>query len=185
MSKVGKKPIAIKEGVTVSQEDGRILIRGPLGENRLTLPPGLETEIKDSLIYLKRLSESKKVKSVHGTMARLLANAIEGVKNGFSKTLEIVGMGYRAQMEGETLTLYLGFSHPVKFTPPEGIKIEVQENKVKVSGIDKEMVGRIADRIRKIKKPDVYKGKGIIYQGEKLKLKPGKAAAKAGVPAGK
>ncbi len=180
MSKIAKKPILIKEGVSASQEDGRILIRGPQGEISLPLSQGLKVEIKEGAIFLERQSETKKAKSSHGTMARLIGNAIKGTKEGFSRTLEVVGTGYRAQMEGNTLTLSLGFSHPVKLTPPEGIKIETQENKIKISGVDKEKVGVVADRIRKIKKPDAYRGKGILYQGEKLKLKPGKAAAKAG-----
>lgn len=185
MSKVGKKPVLIKEGVTVTKSDQTVLIRGPLGEAKFTLPAGLEIEIGDREVYLRRLSEIKKIKASHGTFARLLANAIQGTTTGFSKTLEVVGTGYRAQMEDNDLVLFLGFSHPVRFPVPEGVKIEVQENKIRVSGVDKELVGRVSDKIRKIKKPDAYKGKGIIYAGEKLKLKPGKAAAKAGVVVGK
>lgn len=180
MSKIGKKPIAIKEGVTVSQENGVITVHGPLGEVKVPFSSQLSAEITPTSILIGRLSEEKKTKSVHGTVARLLANAIKGVSSGFSKSLEVVGTGYRSVMDGEKLVLSLGFSHPVNFTPPPGIKIEIKENKIIVSGIDRELVGRISDKIKKFKTPDAYKGKGIIFTGEKLKLKPGKAAAKAG-----
>jgi len=185
MSKIGAKPIMVKDGVALSQEGRQLLVRGPLGEIKLPLPEGLTVEIEPNRIKIKRLSEDKKTKALHGTLARLVANAIAGTTAGFDKELEVVGTGYRPQMEGETLVLFVGFSHPVRFTPPTGIKLVVQENRIKVSGINKELVGRVADNIRKLRKPDAYKGKGIRYLGEKLKLKPGKAAAKAGVIGGK
>jgi len=181
MSKVGEKPVEIKTGVTLSKEGKTVLVKGPLGELKVNIPDGIEVEIAEKEVKIKRLGEDKKIKALHGTTARLLKNAIEGVSSGFSKTLEIVGTGYRGQMEGSELVLFLGFSHPVRFSPPPGIKLEVQEgNKIKVFGISKEEVGRIADKIKKIKKPDSYKGKGIRYLGEKLRLKPGKAVAKTG-----
>lgn len=180
MSKIGAKPILIIEGATVIQESGGVLVRGPLGEVRLAVPKGITVDIKEGKVQLSRQNEAKKTKSNHGTIARLIANAIHGTTAGFSKTLEVVGTGFRALMEGNELVLSLGFSHLVKFITPEGVKIEVIEGKIKISGADKELVGRTADKIKKFKEPDAYKGKGIIYQGEKLKLKPGKAAAKAG-----
>lgn len=185
MSKIGEKIIVISEGTTVSMEKDQVVIRGPLGEIRLSVPESLLVEIKGDKVEIKRNDEEKKTKSVHGTINRLISNAIEGVKNGFSKTLEVVGTGYRAEMEGDNLSLWVGYSHPVKFVPPQGIKIEVQENKVKVFGFDKQQVGLIAEKIKQIRKPDAYKGKGIRFLGEKLKLKPGKAAAKAGAPGAK
>lgn len=185
MSKIGAKPIILKEGVSLSNEGKMILIRGPLGEVKLILPDGLKLESTDEQVMVKRLNDDKRTRSCHGTMARLISNAVIGTTVGFEKTLEIVGTGYRGQMEGDALVLSLGFSHPVKFTSPEGIKITVVENKVKVFGVDKEKVGIIADKIKRFKKPDSYKGKGIRYEGEKLRLKPGKVAAKTAGPGGK
>ncbi|PIV01552.1 50S ribosomal protein L6 [Candidatus Shapirobacteria bacterium CG03_land_8_20_14_0_80_39_12] len=180
MSKIGVKPIIVKEGNTITREEGQIVVRGPLGEVRLSVPEGIKTEIGEGKVQISRFSETRKNKSSHGTLARLIANALSGTRDGFSKVLEVVGTGFRAQMEGTDLVLALGFSHLVRFPSPEGIKIEVIEGKIKIFGVDKELVARTASNIKKIKKPDAYKGKGILYQGEKLKLKPGKAAAKAG-----
>lgn len=181
MSKIGKKPITIKEGVTVSLEGKEIIVRGPKGELRLTKPEALAVEVNGQTVKVTRLAEDKKTRAMHGTLARLIANAIEGVSVGFTKTLEVIGTGYRAQMQGRELVMTLGFSHPVRYLPPEEIKIEVKDNKIIVSGISKEKVGDVAAVIKRFKKPDAYKGKGIRYLGEVIKLKPGKAAAKAGV----
>jgi large subunit ribosomal protein L6 len=185
MSKIGLRPVAFKEGVTVYLEGKQLTVRGPKGELKLTKPDSLEVEITSSRIFVKRTAEDKKTKAMHGTFARLLANAIVGVTQGFTKTLEVVGTGYRAQMQGEKLVLSLGFSHPVVYTPLPGIKLETKENQIIVSGIDKELVGISAATIKRFRKPDAYKGKGIRFLGEKLKLKPGKAAAKTGVTGGK
>jgi len=134
---------------------------------------------------LTRKSDGKNFKALHGTYARLVRNAITGVREGFEKVLEIVGTGYRGQMEGNTLILSLGYSHQIKFPAPEGIKLSVEENsRLKIFGIDKNLVGTVTHNIKILRKPDSYKGKGIRYLGEKLRLKPGKAAAKAG-PAAK
>lgn len=184
MSKIGVKPIIIKEGVTVQKEGGNILAKGPLGEVKVVVPANIKVEIEDGQIRVTRLKEDKKTRSCHGTIARLITNAIIGTSSGFEKNLEVVGTGFRGQMEGEVLVLTLGFSHPVRFDPPTGIKISMVENKIKVAGANKEVVGLIAARIKKIKEPDAYKGKGIHYEGEKLKLKPGKVVAKAGVAGG-
>ncbi|PIU34220.1 50S ribosomal protein L6 [Candidatus Shapirobacteria bacterium CG07_land_8_20_14_0_80_39_18] len=178
MSKIGAKPIILKEGVTVLKNGREILVKGPLGEVKVVIPDGLEVEIKEKQISIKRLKEDKKTKSSHGTIARLITNAVVGTTAGFEKTLEIVGTGFRGEMEGDTLLLSLGFSHPIKLTPPEGIRLTVVENKIKVLGIDKEKVGIVADKIKRFRRPDVYKGKGIRYEGEILRLKPGKMAAK-------
>lgn len=180
MSKIGDKPVIIKEGVTVSREGKQLIVRGPLGEMALFVPESLEVEIADGQLQVKRLNDEKKTRAMHGTMARLIANAIIGTSTGFSKILEVVGTGYRAQMEGEELVLALGYSHPVRFPTPTGVKIEAKENKITVSGVNKELVGVVADKIKRFRKPDAYKGKGIRYLGERLRLKPGKAAAKTG-----
>lgn len=184
MSKIGKRPIIIKEGVEISPRGEEILVRGPLGEVKVNFPAKLSLELGTKELVIRRTNDEKKTKSIHGTVARLISNAIEGVSRGFSKSLEVVGTGFKAQIEKDKLILFLGFSHPVEFPIPEGIKVELQENKVKIFGVDKEKVGLVAAMIRKIKKPDVYKGKGIRYLGEKVKLKPGKAMAKAGIVLG-
>jgi len=179
MSNIGGKTIILKEKVTVSPEGRTVVIKGPLGEIKLSLPESLESEIKGKELKVKISKENKESKVLQATFSRLITNAMAGVSNGFEKTLEIVGTGFRGQMEGETLVLFVGFSHPVKFQPPAGVKISLQENKIKISGVDKQKVGMVADKIRRLKKPDPYKGKGIRYSGEKLRLKPGKIAAKA------
>lgn len=184
MSKIGEKPISIKEGVSLLKEEKSLVVKGPKGDLIIPVPEGIEISFNENTVNVKRFSETKKVKALHGTLARLIANAIKGTTEGFNKTLEVVGTGYRAQMEGNTLVLALGYSHPVRFETPEGVKIEVKENKITVSGTNKEAVGRVADKIKKFRKPDPYKGKGIRYLGEKLRLKPGKAAGKTGAAAG-
>lgn len=180
MSKLAKKPIIIKEGVTLQQEGNILLVKGPQGEVKLSLPDNISLQIKEKEITVNRNQETKKAKANQGTFVRLISNAIEGVTTGFTKTLEVVGTGYRALMEGDTLVLHLGFSHPVRYTPPPEVKVSVVEGKIKVFGADKEKVGIVADKIKKFKLPDHYKGKGIRYEGEILRLKPGKAVAKAG-----
>jgi len=178
MSKIGAKPIILKEGTVVLKTGREVLVKGPRGEMKVAIPDGLEVTVDEKQVSVKRLKEDKKTRSSHGTIARLIANAVTGTNDGFEKTLEIVGVGYRGQMEGNTILLSLGFSHPIKYTPLEGVTLAVVENKIKVSGIDKEKVGRVADKIKRFRKPDPYKGKGIRYQGEVLRLKPGKMAAK-------
>lgn len=179
MSKIGKKPVAIIEGARVSIEGKTLLVSGPLGERTVVLPEGLEAEVREKEISLTRKSDDKNFKALHGTYARLVQNALTGVVSGFEKVLEIVGTGYRAQMEGDVLVLSLGYSHQIKFPSPAGIKLSVEENtKIKVFGTDKQQVGTVAHDIKILRKPDPYKGKGIRNLGEKLRLKPGKAAAK-------
>lgn len=186
MSKLGDKPISIKEGSTVTLAERKVTVTGPLGTIVLDLPGGVEFAVQGNEVRLKKSdTKAKKIKSCRGTYYRLLINALEGVQSGFTKTLEVVGTGFKAQVEGNTLVLNLGFSHPVRFTVPEEVTVSVEENKIKVFGINKEKVGTVADIIKKFKKPDPYKGKGIRYLGEKLRLKPGKAAAKAGAAGAK
>jgi len=194
MSRIGKKPIPIPEGVTVEVKNGGVVVSGSKGSLTINFRPEIEILVDDKQILVKRKKENKLAKSLHGLTRTLIANAIEGVTNGFSKSLEVVGTGYRVSLEGETLVLTVGFSHLVKVSPPPGIKFEVEgNNKIKVFGIDKALVGQVAAQIRKIRPPDPYKGKGIRYEGEEVKLKPGKAgkagaagaAAAAGVGGGK
>jgi len=185
MSKIGEKPVLIKPENKLSQESDILTVSGPLGEVKIKIPNGISLNISEKEVLVLRANDEKKVKSCHGTIARLIENAVKGTTEGFTKVLEVFGTGYRVQMEGTTLVLNVGFSHQVRFPTPEGIKIETLENiKIKVFGVNKEIVGTIADKIKKIKVPDSYKGKGIRYQGEILKLKPGKAAAKAGAATG-
>lgn len=181
MSRIGKKPIIILEGVTAQVETRKVVISGPKGELDIPVPRKIKVEKKDNQILVNRLSEEKKVKALHGTIRQLIANAIIGVTKGWEKKLEVVGTGYRAAMEGNKLVLSVGFSHKLVVVPPEGIQIEVEgQNKIKIKGADKALVGREAAKIRAARPPDAYKGKGIRYTGEVVKLKPGKAA-KGGV----
>jgi large subunit ribosomal protein L6 len=179
MSKIGRKPITIPENVTV-EINHKIVVRGPLGELTQKLPKAIKVEKKENILVVLAEKEDKQTKSFHGLMRSLIANMIEGVTTGFKKHLELIGIGYRANLSGEKLVLSIGFSHPVEIKPIEGVDFAVSENKITVSGINKELVGRIAAEIRTTRPPDAYKGKGIRYEGEVVKLKPGKAA-KAGV----
>lgn len=176
MSRIGRKPIEIPSGVTVEIKDGEVLVSGPKGDLTIKIRPEIKVKTEEGKIKVERKNDSRLSRSLHGLTRTLIANAIEGVVNGFVKTLKIVGTGYRASLEGENLVLNVGFSHPVKVSPPPGIKFEIEGNdKIKVLGADKSLVGETAARIRKIRPPDVYKGKGIRYEGEEIKLKPGKA----------
>jgi len=175
MSKIGKIPIKIPEEVRVSLGK-KVTVSGPKGELEYNLPDGIKVKKKENELFVLPEKTDIKTKALHGTARQLLANMVEGVTEGFSKTLEIVGTGYRASLEGKKLVLSLGFSHPVEVIPPEGISYEIVDGKIKISGISKAQVGQEAARIRKIRPPDAYKGKGIRYEGEEIKLKPGKAA---------
>lgn len=177
MSRVGKKPIDIPEGVTASTSAGAILIKGPKGELSLRFPPDIKAEIGGGKIIVFPAREGKKISAVWGLTRSLVSNLVEGVSRGYEKKLEFEGIGYRAAVEGGVLTLQLGFSHPVKIKAPEGIEFLVAKNVITVSGADKEAVGRTASRIRSLKAPEPYKGKGIRYQGELIKRKAGKKTA--------
>jgi len=184
MSRIGKKPIPIKEGITVKLEGDQIVVSGPKGILKHTLNKNLSLEIKgNEIILTNKKQNSPKVKALHGLTRSLVANMVEGVEKGFSKILKIVGTGYRARLEGNKLVLSLGFSHPLEVEAPEGIQFEVEGNDlIKISGIDKALVGQIAAKIRAFYPPEPYKGKGIRYQEEKIRRKPGKAG-KAGATA--
>jgi len=176
MSRIGKKPIPIPQGVELKIEEGIVTAKGPKGELRKKVPFGIEVKIrpnKEAIVSLKRSKE----KALWGTWRSLIANMIEGVSKGFEKKLEIQGVGYKARVESEDLVLDVGFSHQVKIKKREGISYSVEKNIITVSGIDKEKVGQTAAEIRKVRPPEPYKGKGIRYKGEYIRRKVGKKAA--------
>lgn len=179
MSKIGKKPIIIPKTVNAEINDGVLKIKGGKGEIILKILPYMKLEFKDGVISVKTENDSRVAKTNWGTMRSLIQNAIIGVENGFSKILEIEGVGYRVAMEGDNLVLNIGFSHQVKIAPPSGVKISIEKNTIKLSGIDKFLVGETAAKIRAMKKPEPYKGKGIRHQGETIRRKEGKKAATA------
>jgi len=152
------------------------LVEGEKGKLTLMIPELIEVETKEGRVLVSRRSEAKKIKSCHGTVRSLLSNMILGVTEGWTKSLDIVGTGYRASRQGNEIQLAVGFSHSVNFKIPEGIEAQVEENKIVLTGIDKQLVGETAAQLRRIRPPDAYKGKGIRYTGEEIKLKPGKAA---------
>ncbi|MCD4756325.1 50S ribosomal protein L6 [bacterium] len=177
MSRIGNQPITIEEGVTVTIKDKNVNVKGPKGELNVELHFKISAEIKDNEVIVSRMDEEKLSKSLHGTFRMHIANAIEGVKNGYEKKLELVGVGYRARLEGKTLVMTLGWNHPVKVEPYEGIEVEVpEETKITIKGIDKQQVGEFAAKIRGIRKPEPYKGKGIRYEGEYVKRKSSKSS---------
>lgn len=176
MSKIGKKPIPIPEGVEVSVRGQTVKVKGPKGELLRKLEPGIKAEAVDNEIIVSAVSTSKTARQLWGLNRTLIKNMIDGVTDGFKKELELVGIGYRAEKKGEGVSLSLGFSHPVDLEPPEGINLEIAgKTKILVSGIDKQLVGQTAARIRSLRPPEPYKGKGIRYADEVVKKKPGKS----------
>ncbi len=178
MSRIGKLPIPIPQGVTVNIAPGnRVTIKGPKGELTRTFDPDMIIEMSDGNLVVKRPSDSRRHRALHGLTRALLANMVTGVTQGFRKELEIHGMGYRADLMGDRLVLQVGFSHPVEFQPPQGITFTVDRSgrNISVEGIDKELVGLIAAKIRDVRPPEPYKGKGIRYKGEYVRQKAGKA----------
>ncbi|MBU2701631.1 large subunit ribosomal protein L6 [Sporomusaceae bacterium BoRhaA] len=179
MSRIGRMPIAIPSGVTVKMEDNVVTVKGPKGELTRTLHPDMIIKMEDNTIVVERPSENKQHRSLHGLTRTLISNMVIGVTEGYKKTLEIAGVGYRAAKAGKNLNLTLGFSHPVVVEPPAGITLDVPApNKIIVSGINKETVGAIAANIRSFREPEPYKGKGIKYEGEHIRRKIGKAGGK-------
>ena len=175
MSRIGKKPIEIPAGVTITINGDVVTVKGPKGELTRSFNPDIEIKMEENVINLSRPSESKEHRSIHGTTRSLLANMVEGVSKGFEKSLELIGVGYRAQKQGTKLVLSVGYSHPVEFEPEEGVEVEVPSNtKVIVKGINKERVGALAANIRQVRPPEPYKGKGIRYEGEVVRRKEGK-----------
>jgi large subunit ribosomal protein L6 len=180
MARIGKKPIKIPQGVEINIKGQTLEIKGSKGNISLKFLSGIKVEIDQDNLYIKTLDDDKQTIMNQGTMHSLIANAIKGVSEGFSKVLEIEGVGYRATMDGDNLILNVGFSHPVRVSPLEGIKISTEKNQIIISGINKEKVGEMAAKIRAIRKPEPYKGKGIRYQGEIIKRKVGKKVAAVG-----
>jgi len=180
MSKIGKKIINIPEGIKVEVKDGLMNFQNVKGENlNLEILAGLTPAIEDKILSFKIINESRQARINLGTMRSLANNAVIGLSRGFSKILEIEGIGYRANLEGENLVLKLGFSHLIAYPLPKGIKVEIIKNTLKISGFDKKLVGQVAAEIRDFKKPEPYKGKGIKYQGEIIRKKAGKKAETA------
>jgi large subunit ribosomal protein L6 len=177
MSRIGKKPIEVPAGVIVSLDPGRVTVSGPKGELRQDVPQRMKIEQQDSSIVVTRPSERGEDRALHGLTRTLIANMVEGVTNGFQKRLEIQGVGYRATLQGANLELQVGYSHPVRVTPRQGIEFEVPTpTQIVVKGIDKQVVGQTAAEIRKVRPPEPYKGKGIRYEGEFVRRKVGKRA---------
>ncbi len=176
MSRIGNSPITIPNGVTVEKTGEVLVVSGPKGKLEIKIQPKISTEIENNQILVKRKGEEKAVKSLHGLTRNLIFNMVKGVSEGWTKNLELVGVGFRAQGGGNKLTLSVGYSHPVTVDAPEGISFEVSDNtKIKVSGIDKYLVGQIAANLKAVRPPDVYKGKGVRYAGEYIRRKAGKA----------
>lgn len=183
MSKIGQKSIEIPQGVTLTIEKKTISIKGPKGEYTVTLPKSLEAVSENGSILIKRSDDEKKTKSLHGLYRQLVFNGVSGVTAVWQKRLEVVGTGFSVKLKGEDLEFKLGFSHPVVFKKVTGVSYQVEGNtKVIVSGVDRQLVGQVTSQIKLLKEPDAYKGKGIRYEGEKLRLKPGKKAKALGAP---
>ncbi|MBI2195670.1 MAG: 50S ribosomal protein L6 [Candidatus Levybacteria bacterium] len=183
MSKIGGKPVTIKEGVKVAIHQGTVRVEGPKGSLQFVLPKEIAAKLVEGRIEVSqsRKTEDRKIRALFGLTRAMIANMVEGVSLGFEKRLELSGVGYRAQVQGNDLVISVGFSHPVKIVPAEGIKFAVEENNIIVSGIDKTLVGNTAAVIRAIKPPEPYKGKGIKYKDERIRRKVGKAAKALGV----
>jgi large subunit ribosomal protein L6 len=184
MSKIGRKPVIIPEGVTVSLQDGVVIVKGKKGELNIKIPEGISVEILEKMILVKRNGDSKKEKALHGLVRQLINNAVIGVTEGFEKKLDVIGTGYKAEVKGDELILYVGFSKPYSMKIPPGLKVTVEQLKtveknfrITVQGIDKALVGQFAADIRKVRPPNVYVGKGIRYVDEVVRRKAGKKAA--------
>ena len=180
MSRVGLSPIPVPQGVKVDIKGNEVTVEGSKGKLTRLFHPDMSIAFKDGNITVARPTDNRNHRALHGLTRSLLANMVEGVTKGFEKVLELSGVGYRAQKAGDKLSLQIGFSHPVDFSPPEGIEIAVDgTNRVRIIGIDKELVGETAAQIRAARPADSYKGKGVKYAGERLRLKPGKAGKAA------
>jgi large subunit ribosomal protein L6 len=179
MSRVGKSPVVIPDKTKVEISGSHITATGPKGSLEMDIHPDMNAALEDNQVLVTRPSDQKKHRSLHGLTRALIANMVEGVSVGFTRKLQIIGVGYRAEMKGKVLVCYLGYSHPIVFQPPDGITIEVnpKENTITVGGVDKEVVGATAAKIRSFRKPEPYKGKGVRYEGEYVKIKAGKTAS--------
>ncbi len=175
MSRVGKQPITVPGSVKVEIDGARVSVNGPKGQLSREVDADLRLHLEDGRLVVTRPSDERRHRAVHGLFRTLIANMVTGVDQGFRKTLELVGVGYRAQKQGQKLVLALGFSHPVEVDPPPGISFEVEGPRIHVDGIDKELVGQVAADIRKLRPPEPYLGKGVRYLGERVRRKAGKA----------
>jgi large subunit ribosomal protein L6 len=179
MSRIGKKPVTLPKGVAVEIQGHTVAVKGPKGELRRTLHTEMQVALADGQVTVSRPSDEKRHKALHGLSRTLVQNMVDGVFKGFSKTLEIQGVGYKAEAKPYGVNLIVGYSHPVKYEAPKGIKISVENNTVvKIEGADKEAVGQVAAELRSVRPPEPYKGKGIRYQGEQVRRKAGKTGAK-------
>jgi large subunit ribosomal protein L6 len=179
MSRIGKLPITVPKGVDVTIADDLVTVKGPKGQLQVSLLPGVSAAVENGSITVTRANEERETRSFHGLVRALLANATTGVSEGWSKELEIVGIGYRAESKGKSVIFNLGYSHPIDFAVPDGIEIDVdaKANKVTVRGIDRQQVGQIAAEIRRLRPPEPYKGKGVRYSDERVRTKAGKQGA--------
>jgi large subunit ribosomal protein L6 len=179
MSRIGKKPVVFEKDIKVVKKDSVIEVTGPKGSLSVEMGPGVTVDINDNEVIVTRENDNKRNRALHGLYRALIQNMVTGVKDGFSKKLELVGIGYRAELKGNSLFLQLGYSHPVIFQAPADVKIDVPStNTIVVSGIDKQLVGLVASKIKSFRKPEPYKGKGIKYEGEIIRRKAGKTASK-------
>ncbi len=179
MSRIGRLPVPVEAGVKVTFAGRTVSVQGPKGSIEQRLPDGITAALEDARVVFRRRDDSKSQRALHGLSRALVANAVVGVTKGFSKDLEIQGVGYRAQMDGQALVFSLGFTHPIRFPVPTGIQVAVEKQvRINVSGVDRQAVGQVAAEIRALRPPDVYKGKGIRYANETVRKKAGKAGAK-------
>jgi len=179
MSRIGRKPIQVPNGVNVNLDNNTITVKGPKGTLSRELHKDMKVSVEADVITVERPSENKLHRSLHGTTRSVVANMVSGVTDGFAKNLELVGVGYRASKSGDKLVLNVGYSHPVEFVPESGIEFEVPaQNRITIRGIDKELVGATAAKVRAVREPEPYKGKGIKYEGERIIRKEGKAGKK-------
>ena len=179
LSRIGRKSIPLPGDVSIDVGYGEVTVSGPRGTLTQTYHPDVVVKVEDGEVIVERFSERKFHRSLHGLTRSLIANAVTGVTDGYTRTLELMGVGYRVQAAGDGIVLNVGYSHPVEIHPPEGVTMEVEgNNRVHVRGIDKQKVGQLAARVRKVRPPNAYKEKGIRYQGELLRFKPGKSAAR-------
>lgn len=179
MSRIGKKPIAIPKGVTIKAEANSVDVKGPKGQMKQALPPGITAAIEDGTLVTKKSSDAPELNKFHGLARSLVNNAVLGVTEGWKKELDIVGVGYRAEMKGQQIHLALGYSHPVVYDVPKGIDVAIdKQTHITVTGVDRQLVGQVAANLRSLRKPDPYQQKGVRYTGEVLKKKAGKTGAK-------
>jgi large subunit ribosomal protein L6 len=179
MSRIGKQPISIPSGVEVRVDSAKVLVKGPLGQLEWSLYPGIHVQVENGVVSLTRESDTAKLRAMHGLTRAEISNQIVGVKEGYQRDLEVMGVGYRAQIQGDALSFSVGYAHPVSLNLPQGVKATVdKQTLISLKGIDKRVVSQVAAQIRELKIPDVYKNKGIKYAGEVLRKKAGKAGKK-------